>query len=110
MRHIVIAAALVLLAACSAGNHDIVRVTDPSSTASKVIYYDRNSDGVADLELHQPPHCDDCDWALVDTDFNGRYDKRVRWSFGILKEPIDVPVTDNVPLAGGEPPLSGWND
>lgn len=110
MRHIAIPAVLVLLAACSTGSDDVFRSAAPSGAAPQVIYYDRNNDGAADLEFHQPLHCDDCEEALVDTDFDGRYDKRVRWSFGILKDAIDLPVKRNVPLRHGEPQLAGWND
>ena len=71
MRFIPVIAALFMQAACASGSFDNLRDAQASSA---VTYYDRNNDGVADLELHEPGHCDDCDWALADTDFNGRYD------------------------------------
>jgi len=39
-----------------------------------VKYYDRNHDGVVDLEFHDIPGAMDAAWALVDTKFRGRYD------------------------------------
>ena len=111
MRDIPVLAVLLMLAACApSGSADNVRTAKEPSALPTVSYYDRNNDGVADLELHEPGYCDDCDWALVDTDFNGRYEKRVRWSFGLAKEAVDLPVPGNVRLIVGQPPLSGYAD
>ena len=109
MRYIPIIATLFVLTACSTRSPDAIRAVGAHDTPT-VTYYDRNKDGVADLELHQPGYCDDCEWALVDTDFSGRYDKRVRWSFGLIKEVVDMPVARHVPLTSGQPELSGWED
>ena len=110
MRYISIAALLILLVACSTGGHNTLHDAETFNEIGAVTYYDRNNDGVTDLELHQPHHCDDCNWALVDADFNGRYEKRVRWSFGVVKEAVDLPVPRDVLLTTGKPLLSGWED
>ena len=101
---------LLMLAACAPRSAESVRATDVTGAPSAITYYDRNSDGVADFELHELGYCDDCDWALVDADFNGRYEKRVRWSFALVKEAADLAVPVNVRLIVGQPPLSGWAD
>jgi hypothetical protein len=106
MRYIPALALPILLAACA---HSDNTVGDSDvSEAKAVTYYDRNLDGIADLELHEPAYCDDCIWALVDIDFDGRYERRVNWSFGIIKEGVDVPVPGNVNLTLGNPKLRGW--
>jgi hypothetical protein len=83
-------------------------VSSEAEDTTLVTYYDRNSDGVADFELHEPPYCDDCIWALVDIDFNGRYERRVNWSVGIIHTEVDMPVPDKVELDPGSPKLRGW--
>lgn len=101
-------ALLLALVVCTHGNRDAVRAPEVTDAVPAVTHYDRNLDGVADLELHQPPHCDDCDWALVDVDFDGRYERRVVWSFGIVKSEVDQAVPTNVGLALGFPRHRGW--
>lgn len=107
MRSILVLVAVVL-SACATNDPGRSNAAQPDS--GTVTYYDRNSGGLVDFELHEAMHCDDCDWALVDSDFNGRFDKRVRWSFAIHQDPIDLPVPNGVSLKVGEPPLSGWRD
>src|SRR5690606_14241301 len=109
MREILVLATLLVLTAC-APSSDNVRASEVPGRLAAVVYYDRNNDGVTDLELHQPGYCDDCDWALVDVDFNGRYDKRVRWSFGLIKEAVDLPVPVGANPVVGQPARSGWKD
>ena len=106
MRYIPTIALPLLLAACA--HSDNTAGASESSDATVVTYYDRNKDGIADLELHEPPYCDDCIWALVDIDFDGRYERRVNWSFGIVKESVNLPVPGDVNLVPGNPKLSGW--
>lgn len=106
MRYIPTLALPLLLAACA--HSDITVGASEVSEATAVTYYDRNLDGIADLELHEPAYCDDCIWALVDIDFDGRYERRVKWSFGIIKESVNLPVPDNVDLVIGNPKLLGW--
>jgi hypothetical protein len=108
MRIITTLILMLIVSACSTGSGDKARTSEVPEAIFTVTYYDRNLDGVADLELHEPAYCDDCDWALVDTNFDGRYDKRVRWSFGIVKEVVDLPVPNNVDLVLGIPQRRGW--
>ena len=43
-----------------------------------VTYYSRNHDGTVDYELHTLGRgMADGDWALIDTQFSGRYDLRI---------------------------------
>ena len=108
MRSIVALALLGVVAACAHGDRESDRAAEAPKVVAAATYYDRNLDGVADLELHQPPHCDDCDWALVDIDFDGRYERRVIWSFGMIKEEVDKPVPKDVDLVLGFPSHRGW--
>jgi hypothetical protein len=70
-----------------------------------VKYYDRNHDGVVDLELHDIPGAADAAWVLVDTKFTGRYDLRVQWSVAVTQERVDIPVPRNVHITPGQPPV-----
>jgi hypothetical protein len=99
MRTVVAIAMISVLVGCAASLGNVGVVT----------YYDRNGDGVVDLEFHNLGCCDR-DWALVDSDFNGRYDKRVQWGYALVKTPADLPVPKNVPITSGQPPLSGWSE
>ena len=90
-------AALLVLVACT-----------PNRPRDVVTYFDRNDDGVADFEYHNPG-CYDCEWALIDSDFNGRYEKRVVWGYTLVKETVNVPIPKNVVLVVGQPPVSGWD-
>jgi hypothetical protein len=60
----------------------------------QITYSDKNGDGKIDSELHHFTHSYDADWELLDTDFNGRYDKRVSYSIGVCSESVDLPVTN----------------
>ena len=109
MRNIAALVTLLFLAACSRG-HEEPASTDPSSGEFVgVAYYDRNKDGVADFELHMPD-CDDCDWALIDANFNGRYDMHVIFGYSMIKKAVDSPVPEGVGLRDGEVPPYGWID
>jgi hypothetical protein len=70
-----------------------------------VTYYDRNHDGKVDFELHHAVKAADADWALCDTHFRGRYDLRIRYSVGVVHEPVSLPVPTHVPIAPGRPPV-----
>ena len=76
------------------------RVPQPED---QVTYYDRNLDHVVDFELHQP-RCSDCDWALVDMDFNGRYDKQVDWGIVVQRHAVNLPVPRDAPTSPMKPP------
>lgn len=108
MRFVMAHALLLALVACTHSGRESGPAPARPDGIPSVTYYDRNLDGIADVELHQPPHCDDCDWALVDIDFDGRYERHVIWSFGILKKDVDQPVPKNVGLVLGLPRHRGW--
>jgi hypothetical protein len=63
---------LIMLAGCAS--------TDSGPTARwTTTYYDRNHDGRVDFELHVLGSGGaDADWALSDTRFRGRYDRRLK--------------------------------
>lgn len=63
-----------------------------------VTYYDRNHDGVVDFELHDYSGMTDAAWTLTDTKFRGRYDVRLKYRFGLLRERVDIPVPKNVKI------------
>jgi hypothetical protein len=69
-------------------------------------YYDRNHDGIVDFELHHIPGGAETDWALSDTQFNGRYNLRIRWGYVMQKDPVDVPVPTGVKITPGSPPVT----
>jgi hypothetical protein len=102
----------ILLAACSTSSQRPTGAETVSSAAAgdpgEVSYYDRNRDGVADLEFHEYAHRDDADWALVDTRFKGRYDLELRWSFGLLKRPVDLPVPTGVSISADRSRVPAW--
>jgi hypothetical protein len=109
MRIIVAAVVLTALAGCvTRQTHQPVTeaITYEPGVAS---YYDRNSDGVVDFEFHDPGCCDR-NWGLLDTDFDGRYDKRITWGWGTNRYGVDLPVPEKVTVSAGEPPLSGWQN
>src|ERR1039457_685886 len=62
----------------------------------KISYYDRNSDGKVDQEKHQYRGVCDADWELRDDDFDGRYEKKIEYSLGVLTSAVDIPVPTNV--------------
>ncbi len=67
-----------------------------------VTYYDRNHDGLADYELHDFGCCDR-NWALMDADFNGRYDLELRWGYSYEERPVDFLVATGVSISAGDP-------
>jgi hypothetical protein len=103
MRHIAAICALTLLAACTSEHGDAASNDPASGEFVGVAYYDRNNDGVADLELHRPG-CDDCDWALLDDDFNGRYEMHVLNGYSLVKTAVDAPVPKAVALRVDQSP------
>ena len=86
--------ALLALAGCSSRESGAPDITT---------YFDRNRDGTVDRELHDLACCDR-NWALVDSDFNGRYDLKVSWGFTLGKSPVDIVVPKSVPISASDPP------
>ena len=84
---------LCFLSACATAPTSHQQQTFEEATA-KVTYYDRNHDGRVDYEMHDFGCCDR-NWALVDTDFNGRFDLLVKWGFSLTKDAVDIRVPEN---------------
>jgi hypothetical protein len=66
-------------------------------------YYDRNGDGRVDYEFHDIPGWADDEWALRDTDFNGRYDIRYDMGYPGGRSRVDLPVPTSVRISHGKP-------
>ena len=64
----------------------------------QVHYYDRNSDGRVDLEVHHFPRVYDADWELADTNFDGRYDVKTVYGYAVQKTAVDIPVPTGVKI------------
>jgi hypothetical protein len=107
MRNIAALAVFFLLGACTSEQGSPAAGDPASGEFVGVAYYDRNNDGLADFELHRPG-CDDCDWALIDDDFNGRYETHVLRGYSTVKTLVDASVPRNVPLRVGQSPPFRW--
>jgi hypothetical protein len=71
-----------------------------------VAYYDRNHGGRVDFEFHHLPDAADADWAYCDTKFRGRYDLKIKRSYPIVTERVDLPIPARVKITPGKPPVS----
>ena len=71
---------------------------------SVTTYYDRNNDGVVHYELHQIPGTAYWTWALIDSKFTGRYDRRMKLAYPFDSEQVNLPVPRNVKITPGMPP------
>ncbi|MEO6053562.1 MAG: hypothetical protein ABIP97_06080 [Chthoniobacterales bacterium] len=58
----------------------------------EVVYYDRNKDGIADREFHHAVGMADADFVLVDTDFKGRYNKRLLIGYTVITKKVNIPA------------------
>ncbi len=56
----------------------------------QITLLDRNKDGIADKKIFHAPGWADVDYELIDTNFNGRYDKKVRYCYTVTTESIDI--------------------
>jgi hypothetical protein len=100
MHRVLLAVFVAHLAGCVAGE------TGPNNRVYVVTYYDRNHDGIVDLELHHLPGGADTDWALIDTRFSGHYDKEILMGIATQIRPVFfTPVPRNVPITSGRPPV-----
>ena len=61
-----------------------------------VYYYDRNGDGIVDLEKHHYGGVADADWQLRDDDYDGRYEKKIQLGVGVIESAVDLPVPTRV--------------
>jgi len=78
----------------------------PSGEHSKkyvTTYYDCNGDGRVDYEFHDIPGWADDEWALRDTDFDGRYDVRYWMGPGGDRSRVDLSVPAGVRITKGKP-------
>jgi len=66
--------------------------------AQQVLYYDRNGDGRVDLERHHFPGLADADWELRNDNYDGRYDKKIVYGYGVVETAIDIEVPADVHL------------
>jgi hypothetical protein len=94
-------ACLLLIAACqrTRGQHPRYDVT----------YYDRNHDGIVDLEFHHASGWADADWGFADSDYNAEYD--ILFGPGFFPSTkVHVPVPGGVPITKRLPKeLEGFN-
>jgi hypothetical protein len=72
---------------------------------SVTTYYDRNNDGIVDFELHRVPGTTYWTWALIDSKFIGRYDRRLKLAYPFDSEHVNLPVPRRVKITPGMPPL-----
>ena len=79
----------------------------PGRDLGVVTYYDRNSDGIVDLEFHDFGCCDR-NWALVDTQFSGRYNVKVKWGYSLTTESTNVPVPSDVKIKTDQSKMPSW--
>jgi hypothetical protein len=61
-------------------------------------YYDRNADGKVDREFHRFEGWADSDWELLDDDFDGRFEKKIRYGVGVLNSIVDISVPKGAPI------------
>jgi hypothetical protein len=64
----------------------------------RVSYYDRNADGKVDREFHRFVGWADSDWELLDDDFDGRFEKKIRYGVSVLNSIVDISVPKGVPI------------
>ena len=69
---------------------------DSLESREQTSYYDRNGDGKVDQEKHQYRGVADADWELQDNDYDGRYEKKILYGFGIVESAVDLPVPTHV--------------
>ncbi|MDB6125839.1 MAG: hypothetical protein JWQ71_4832 [Pedosphaera sp.] len=69
---------------------------DHLERAEQISYYDMNGDGKVDREYHRYPGWSDADWELRDNDYNGRYEKKIRYGEGVIESVVDLPVPTKV--------------
>jgi hypothetical protein len=104
MRKFLTIAPTLFLLGCAAQLNRGPHTYNEADEQGVVTYYDRNQDGRIDYEIHDVGCCDR-NWALVDTDYSGRYDLELRWGFSLMRRLIDVPVPKSwVPITAGHPP------
>jgi hypothetical protein len=71
---------------------------DSLGRRTRISYYDRNGDGKVDLETHRYPGVADADWILQDDDYDGRFEKKVRYGIGVKESVVAIQVPTNVKI------------
>jgi hypothetical protein len=94
--------AILLLVGCATQRPAVPPGSAATNNRAIITYYDRNNDGRVDYELHDFGCCDR-NWALVDTDFSGRYDLELRWGYSYEERPADSSVATGVSISAGDP-------
>ena len=102
MRTFLALIATLTLAGCATQVQPGPPLSFQESDGALVTYKDRNRDGRVDYELHDFGCCDR-NWALVDTDFNGRYDLELQWGEAFERRPVDFPIATGVSISAGDP-------
>jgi hypothetical protein len=97
MRRTLLSLFAIVLAGCVAE-----KFQDPRFV---VTYYDRNHDGIVDLEFHRLPGGADTNWALIDTKCSGHYDRKIRLGVARFESPVYIPVPRHVPITTGKLPI-----
>jgi hypothetical protein len=69
-----------------------------------VTYYDRDGDGVVDYELHRVRNTVYLSYALIDSKYAGRYDKKMKLAYPFNTDRVDIPVPRHVKFIRGMPP------
>jgi hypothetical protein len=100
-----VASLLCLLGTSCAGLAPATASPAVGPDRAEITYFDRNADLRVDYEVHDFGCCDG-NWALVDSDFDGRYDTKLRWSFSFMQQPVDQPVAAGVRVSPGMPKSS----
>jgi hypothetical protein len=102
MRMIVASSICVIAAGCATSDSQATRSPPIPPDQAEITYFDRDGDSRVDYEVHDFGCCDR-NWALVDTDFDGRYDMKVTWGFAVTKQSIDQPVPSEARISPGNP-------
>jgi hypothetical protein len=102
MRTFLALTAILSLVSCVTQRPAATSSSVATSDRGLITYYDRNNDGRVDYELHDFGCCDR-NWALVDTDFSGRYDLELRWGYAFVERPADAPVATGFSISAGDP-------
>ena len=63
----------------------------------QVKYIDRNGDNIIDQEIHQHPCIEDANWELLDNDFDGIYETKIKYGIAPVKSTVNIPVHKGKP-------------
>lgn len=80
--------AVLFLAGCATDDHG----PDERYANEIITRKDRNNDGVYDYELHHSRTGDEADWELVDNDYDGVFDEKIRYGYTVRREPVYITI------------------